>query len=126
LAQRKGWSNVTLIHGDARKARRVDGRRSCHRCLLYSFVLSAVPDWEDVFMRGFALLRAGGRCAILDLEEGSGSLAMSNGSRRLFWRKFGAAEISRRSWELLSKEASDFEYGERFGGLEFIAAGMKS
>jgi demethylmenaquinone methyltransferase/2-methoxy-6-polyprenyl-1,4-benzoquinol methylase len=100
LVNDRRWTNVRLIHADARvlsadllyehaRIRQVDA-------LLFANVLSIVPEWRDVFERGFRILRPGGRCVIIDIKPLAGPARVLNPFVSTFWRHLGAADVGRR------------------------------
>lgn len=110
MVERNGWTNVALIHEDARALSaallreragitEVDG-------LFFSNVHSIVPDWEAVFERGFSLLRKGGRRVIYDGRPAAGTARVLNPILYAF-AKLGRGNIRRRVGELLNGHVDD-------------------
>jgi ubiquinone/menaquinone biosynthesis C-methylase UbiE len=63
LVERRGWSNVELIHQDATKLgldREVDG-------VLFSLSYSALPEPRPALARGWEQLRPQGRVVVMDM-----------------------------------------------------------
>lgn len=126
LAEREGWANVTLIHEDARAlsagllhegagVREVDG-------LLFTYVLTVVPDWESVFEKAYSLLRVGGRCVIADMKRPAGVARVL--SPFLFvMRKLGVGDVRRRVDTLLRGRVDELHVSRTRWGV--VAGGTK-
>jgi ubiquinone/menaquinone biosynthesis C-methylase UbiE len=119
--QRKGWANVRLIQADARALsedllKERAGVDSVD-AVLCTLGLTVVRDWEAVFERSRALLKPGGRYAIMDwwLER-----------RNLFARLLefiSHGEVGRRCWAPLEEKSEDYSYTTFIRGMVFVAAG---
>ncbi len=119
--ERRGWANVRLIHADARSLfpellEEHAGVDSVDK-VLCTLGLTVVPEWERVFEQSWALLRPGGRYAIMDwwLER-----------RNLFARFLefiSHGEVGRRCWAPLEEKSEDYSHGTFMRGMVFVAAG---
>ena len=120
-AERNGWRNVRLVQADARAIsgdllREHAGVDQVDK-VLCTLGLTVVPDWEAVFERSWALLKPGGRYAIMDwwLER-----------RNLFARFLefiSHGEVGRRCWAPLEAKSDDYSHATFIQGMVFIAAG---
>ncbi len=122
--KRKGWGNVRLIRADARSLSgdllkehtnvdRIDK-------VLCTLGFTVVPDWEAVFEQSWALLRPGGRYAVMDWYVKQRNLF----SR--FLNSISQGDVSRRTWTSLEQKAEDYTYETFIGGNVFVAAGSRS
>ena len=119
--QRKGWENVRLIHADAGtlseellKEHAGVGRVDNVLCTLG---FSVVPDWEAVFARSWALLKPGGRYAIMDWH------VKRRNPFSWFLNSISQGDVSRRTWVSLEQKTEDYSYRTSIGGNVFVAAG---
>ncbi len=122
--KRKGWGNVRLIRADARSLSgdllkehtnvdRIDK-------VLCTLGFTVVPDWEAVFEQSWALLKPGGRYAVMDWYVKQRNLF----SR--FLNSISQGDVSRRTWTSLEQKAEDYTYETFIGGNVFVAAGSRS
>jgi demethylmenaquinone methyltransferase/2-methoxy-6-polyprenyl-1,4-benzoquinol methylase len=127
--ERAGWANVTLarsdVHAfDADALEAACGRRAAD-AVLCTLGFTAFPDWETAFRRSFALLRPGGRYAILDVHAEHRTLQ----TRTV--ELVARAELSREVWRPLAAAVEDFERRDlpgdpaKLGGRLFVATGTK-
>ena len=119
--QRGEWENVRLIQADARtlSAELLEEQAGVKRLdkVLCTLGLTVVPDWQAVFERSWALLRPGGRYAIMDwwLER-----------RNLFARFLefiSHGEVGRRCWVPLEEKSENYSYSTFIRSMVFVAAG---
>ncbi len=128
--RRHGWEEpIRLCQCDARELSRehlvavVPRDRTIDR-VLFSLVLSVLPDWEQIFLRGWELLRSGGRCTILDQYFPRRGLVAH------FTEHLASADLSRRVWEPL-KEIAENDAQEdvallcNYPSQLVVASGMK-
>ncbi len=119
--QRRGWETVLLIQADARTLsaellREHTGVERLDKALC-TLGLTVVPDWEAVFDQSWALLKPGGRYALMDwwLER-----------RNLFARFLAFishGEVGRRCWAPLEETSEDYSHSTFVRGMVFVAAG---
>ena len=119
--RRKGWTNVRFIQADARTMseemlKEHAGVDHVDK-LLCTLGFTVVPDWEVVFERSLALLKPGGRYAIMDwwLER-----------RNLFARFLefiSHGEVGRRCWVPLEEKSEEYSHATFVRGMVFVAAG---
>ncbi len=120
-AERNGWANVHLIQADARTLseellREHAGIDRVDK-VLCTLGFTVIPDWEAVFDRSWALLKAGGRYADMDwwLER-----------RNLFARFLefiSHGEVGRRCWAPLEEKSEEYSHTTFIRGMVFVAAG---
>lgn len=100
--------SVRLLQCDARELSRehlsdlMSGDQAVDR-VLFSLVLSVLPDWEQIFLRGWELLRSGGRCTVMD------QYFPKRGVVARLSDALVSADTSRRVWEPLKEVAEDYE-----------------
>ncbi len=120
-AQRRGWENVRLIQADAGtlSADLLKEKAGVERVdkLICTLGLTVIPEWELAFGRAWALLKPGGRCAVMDwwLER-----------RNLFARFLefiSHGEVGRRCWAPLEEKSTDYSYSTFIRGMVFVAGG---
>lgn len=119
LTDRRGWSNVELIRGDAAELSRHDPADAA----LSTLALTVIPDYRQALQRMVASVRPGGRVAIADARR----------SERAYARPFNfvadllgwgaAADVARRPWEHLGELLHDASYEDFFLGFFYVAAG---
>ena len=119
--QRQGWGNVRLIQADARTLseellREHAGVDHVDK-LLCTLGFTVVPDWEVVFERSLALLKPGGRYAIMDWHVKQRNIFS------WFLNRISQGDVSRRIWAPLEQKTDDYSYGAFIGGNVFVAAG---
>lgn len=119
LTDRRGWSNVELIRGDAAELSLHDPADAA----LSTLALTVIPDYRQALQRMVASVRPGGRVAIADARR----------SERAYARPFNfvadllgwgaAADVARRPWEHLGELLHDASYEDFFLGFFYVAAG---
>jgi demethylmenaquinone methyltransferase/2-methoxy-6-polyprenyl-1,4-benzoquinol methylase len=109
--ERNGWSNVTLIHEDARNVSTDLLQNQAGIRELEGFIctlgLSVVPDWEQVFARAFSLVKSGGRCVLMDSRTWDGPGRILNPVLFPVVKLSAAADIRRPTWRLLEGRVDD-------------------
>ena len=110
--RRQGWEDsVRLSQCDARELSRehladlIPGDQAIDR-VLFSLVLSVLPDWRQIFLRGWELLRSGGRCTVMD------QYFPKHGVFARLSDATVSADTSRRVWEPLKEVAEDYEQAD--------------
>lgn len=119
LTDRRGWSNVELIRGDAAELSLHDPADAA----LSTLAMTVIPDYRQALQRMVASVRPGGRVAIADARR----------SERAYARPFNfvadllgwgaAADVARRPWEHLGELLHDASYEDFFLGFFYVAAG---
>lgn len=125
------WTNVTLIHEDARNLSRdllqpYIGEREPD-AVLCTLGFTVIPDWESVFDQSFALLKTGGRYVIMDDRKFEGVRAILNPLICLFLTLVAKADCHRQPWKPLESQSNDFRMSHFLGGINFVfvASGTK-
>ena len=120
-AQRRGWENVRLIQADAGtlSADLLKEKAGVERVdkLICTLGLTVIPEWELAFERAWALLKADGRCAVMDWHVAG---------RNLFARLLDAVsrgDVSRRCWAPLEEKSTDYSHSTFIRGMVFVAGG---
>ena len=119
--RRKGWGNVRLIQADARtlsedllkehaNVDRIDN-------VLCTLGFTVIPDWEAVFEQSWALLKPGGRYAIMDWYVKQRNLFS------WFLNSISQGDVSRHTWAPLEQKTEDYSYRPFIAGNVFVAAG---
>ena len=96
---RHGWTNVDLVESDAERL--PDLVQGPFDAALATYVLSIIEPWRDVWAQARALVRPGGRMAIVDLSLPSGAGTVWWPLARLVcWT--GGADPHREPWRLVA------------------------
>ena len=101
--RRAGWTNVTLICGDASRTdparlRRLLGR-SCD-AVLATYALSLMPDWSAAWQMMLQVADPGARLAVVDMQEPTGvAPPLVQLARLACWS--GGADITAHPWTAL-------------------------
>ncbi len=124
------WTNVNLIHEDARKLSRDllrphTGERQLD-AVLCTLGLTVVPDWELVFDQSFDLLKTSGRYVIMDDRKFEGAKRVLNPLVCLFFALAASADCHRQPWKRLESRVSDFRMSHFMWGFNFVASGTKA
>ncbi len=124
---RRGWKNVHLVRADAAKLTLADlvsatGKAdpSIDRAIC-TLGLSVIPEWESAFRSTFALLRPGGRYAVMDCYfERKGFVGKT-------MDRVAGADSTRRFWEPLRSLSVSYEEKDHwfYEGILRIAVGVK-
>jgi ubiquinone/menaquinone biosynthesis C-methylase UbiE len=126
-SQSNGWSNVSLVQADAAEFEFPTGVDA----ILATYPHALLPESGQVIAHGAAALRAGGRCAVLDLK------VPDNTPRWL--AKLGVATVGRsasleewiveRPWEAIRGAMQDtlvdVSWTELFFGIAYLAVGTR-
>jgi demethylmenaquinone methyltransferase/2-methoxy-6-polyprenyl-1,4-benzoquinol methylase len=123
------WTNVTLIHEDARNLSRellqpYLGERWLD-AVICTLGFTVVPEWESVFDQSFALLEAGGRYVIMDDRKFEGAKRVLNPLVCLFFTLAASADCHRQPWKRLETGVTDFRMTHFMRGFNFVASGSK-
>lgn len=122
LCRRRGWSNVTLVQGDAAE---LEVGEDGFDGVLAVLAISAVPGHRRALQRCLEVLRPGGRLVVCDARLFSGRLAPLNAPIEAVYSRWAA-------WDPSHDPAAEME--EVFGNVEvevlnlgtfFIATSVK-
>ncbi len=120
--ERQGWSAVTLVEGDAAEvASLLDGPFDT---VLFTYSLSVVDDWRRAWEQAWALLRPGGRVAVVDTALPVGRWRVFEPLARLALFTGGVDE-SREVWRQVLTATDDATYEVLRGGHVHVAVGTK-
>jgi ubiquinone/menaquinone biosynthesis C-methylase UbiE len=121
--RKHGWSNATLVKGDARNAPNIAGPFDAVLC---SFSLSALENPDRVLSLAHNSLREGGRLVVLDVKYSSYRLL--NPIALWLTRYFGATEASLgwQPWKLMQSLFRNVSLRRYYFDFVFIASGEKS
>jgi ubiquinone/menaquinone biosynthesis C-methylase UbiE len=120
-----GWSNVSLVQGDAAEfdfPREVDA-------ILSTYALSQVPECAEVIAHGAAALSARGRWVVLDLKVPDRTPRWLTELGTALVGPFASIEewLRRRPWDAIRAamraELADVSWTELCFGTAFLAAG---
>lgn len=127
-----GWHNVQFVQGDAAEVEKlvagpVDG-------VISTACLCIVPGWERAIAGGAALLRPGGRLAVLDFLEmkPKGPLRVLSPLVEWWTNHYGFADVAVdfpqvRPWKAtMEKHLTNVSYQERYLGVMFLCSGQKA
>ncbi len=107
-----GWSNVDLVHGNAAALHGVvepaDG-------LIFVYALSLVRPWPAAWDQALAVVRSGGRIAVVDMQEPTGAARILTPLARLACRA-GGSDIDAHPWLALDRDLTDVSARSLRGG----------
>jgi demethylmenaquinone methyltransferase/2-methoxy-6-polyprenyl-1,4-benzoquinol methylase len=126
--EEKGWSNVELVHLDARDYNFPAGVNA----IISTFALSLIPESDRVLERAVEVLAPGGRLALLELQipaKWPGWMAKAG-----VWlmKPFAVTDewLNRRPWETIQQtmrlKLTEVSVTEKYLGLTYIIAGRKA
>jgi ubiquinone/menaquinone biosynthesis C-methylase UbiE len=119
-AERKGWSNVSLVQADAAEytfPAEVDA-------VLSTYALSHLPDCGDVIARGAEALAPDGRLVVLDLKAPDNAPRLLAQLGTAVGRRLGSIDdwLARRPWEEVRAAMQDTSAGLSWSELCFGTA----
>ena len=122
-----GWSNVSLVQGDAAEFEFPTGVDA----ILATYAHSLLPESGQVIANGAAALSPGGRWVVLDLKvpDSTPRWLIQLGSATV--ARSGALEewTARRPWEAvrvaMQDTLTDLSWTELFFGIAYLAAGTR-
>jgi demethylmenaquinone methyltransferase/2-methoxy-6-polyprenyl-1,4-benzoquinol methylase len=118
--RRHGWTNVTTVAADARDPATDIG--APFDALLATYAFSLMSDWRQAWARSVALVRPGGRVAVVDLGLPVGRRRLLAPLARLACLA-GGSDPRRRPWEAVGQLAPDASHAVLRGGHIHVAAG---
>ncbi len=117
-----GWSNVTVLHGDAGELAQVLGDEAEFDAVLFTYCLSIIDAWRQAFDQAVQRLGAGGRVAVVDLALPTGRWSWLAPLARLACFTAGAA-ADREPWTLVTQAQPAAAHVVLRGGHVHCAAG---
>ncbi len=118
-----GWPTVTLAEGDAAMLDTLVA--GDFDAVLFTYSLSVISDWRTAWERAWALLRPGGRVAVVDTSLPIGAWRLLSPLARLALFT-GGVDTSRRVWQQVLADTELRTYRVMTGGHVHVAAGTKS
>ncbi len=121
---------VVLIHADATQLPRdrlieAAAPATAYDAVLFTYSLSLMPQWPIAWRQATALLRDGGRVAVVDMQLPVGRARLAAPAARIACA-LGGSDPTARPWELLEREASDVESWSLRGGHIQVRVGIRS
>lgn len=120
---------VTLVEADAAKVdgATFGGQKSVgpFDAVLCTYSLSLIDNWDVAWRRAAALVRPGGRAAIVDMQSPQGWARLLDPAARLAcW--LGGSDINAHPWTLLEDTAQEVESWSLRGGHVQVRVGTLS
>lgn len=118
--------NLALIEADAEQLDQIaaapNGPRPSFDAVLFTYSLSLMTHREEAWRQATALVRPGGRAAIVDMEPPHGwSRLLDPAARLACW--VGGADINARPWTLLERTARGVQSWSLRGGHVQVRVG---
>jgi ubiquinone/menaquinone biosynthesis C-methylase UbiE len=121
-ARREGWRNVTTVHGDAATAATLMAGRDSFDAVLFTYSLSVIGEWRAAWTQALAVLRPGGRVAVVDSALPTGRWRLLSPVARLALFA-GGVDRHRNPWELALTATTDTFHEVLKGGHVHVAVG---
>ncbi len=118
--------NVALVQADAEHLAHVaielDAQATPFDAVLFTYSLSVMSNWDSAWRQATALVRPGGRAAIVDMEPPHGRARLLDPAARLScW--LAGADINARPWTPLERTAHDVQSWSLRGGHVQVRVG---
>ena len=118
-----GWTNVDLVLGDAGQLTDLVGS-AAYDAVLFTYSLSIIDDWRDVWAQALVALRPGGRAGIVDLSLPTG-LGIGWWPLARLAALAGGADPYREPWRALECELDEVTSSSHRSGHVRVAVGSK-
>lgn len=119
---RRGWANMLLVEGDAALLDTlVTGDFDA---VLFAYALSVIGEWRSTWDQPWALLRPGGRVAVVDTAMPIGPWRLLSPLARLALFS-GGVDASRQVWRLVLADTEQATHQVMIGGHVHVAVGTK-
>ena len=121
---RAGWTDVDVWCGDAADPPPgVAGQM--FDAVLFTYALSVIGDWRQAWERAFAMLRPGGRVAVVDLALPTGRRRVMSPAARLACLA-GGSDPRRHPWTLVADHAVEVSQRSLRGGHVRVVSGLRA
>jgi ubiquinone/menaquinone biosynthesis C-methylase UbiE len=120
--ERRGWSNVSLIHADATDFGWTDLEVPQVDAVFSTYSMSVFDDPYAAWANVRAVLRPGGRACIVDMQVPTGAATVFAPVARLACAA-GGSDIDAHPWTLLEADAHDVRRRSLRGGHIQVVAG---
>ncbi|GAA4374600.1 class I SAM-dependent methyltransferase [Agromyces bauzanensis] len=120
--ERRGWSNVSLVHADATDFSWTDLEVPQVDAVISTYAMSVFNDPHAAWANVRAVLRPGGRACIVDMQVPTGAATVLAPVARLTCAA-GGSDIDAHPWTLLEADAHDVRRRSLRGGHIQVVAG---
>ncbi|MDG4828240.1 methyltransferase domain-containing protein [Solwaraspora sp. WMMD1047] len=122
--RRAGWANVAVLAGDAANLPAPVRAYGLVDAVVFTYSLSVIDDWRRAWAQAVAMLRPGGRAAIVDLALPVGRWRVFSAAARLACFT-GGSDPHRHPWTLLEQDTVDVSHQVLRGGHVHVVAGTR-
>lgn len=123
--RRAGWANVAVLEGDAASLPAQVKAHGLVDAVLFTYSLSVIDDWRRAWAQAMAVLRPGGRVAVVDLALPVGRWRVLSAAARLACFA-GGSDPHRHPWALLEQSTVDVSHQVLRGGHVHVVAGTRT
>ena len=121
--RKSGWRNVRLIQADAADVKPASlGRSQRFDAAISTYGLSLMPQWRRALARMVEVTRAGGRVAIVDMQNPVGFAAVLSPLAQLACQ-LGGSDINAHPWTPIESSLTDVRAASVRGGHIQVRAG---
>lgn len=123
--RRMRWANVAVLEGDAADLPAQVSAPGPVDAVLFTYSLSVIGDWRRAWAQAMAVLRPGGRVAVVDLALPVGRWRVLSPAARLACFT-GGSDPRRHPWTLLGEISVDVSHQVLRGGHIHAVAGTRT
>lgn len=122
----RGADNVTFVPVDATQLvpEALPETARTFDAVLFTYSLSLMPRWRQAWSGALAVLKPGGRAAIVDMQPPTGLARIAEPLARLACA-MGGSDITARPWTTLEQDLSDVRAWSLRGGHIQVRVGRK-